>query len=114
MTREEVITHLTDIKTYMVAGNPIWDVDLVKKVFDIAIYTMGSISKLEAERDAALQCTCCEYRVGSLCCYSDVMDGEVIRCKDCKWHGDRFCNNFNVMGFDNDDYCSLAERKKDE
>lgn len=38
---------------------------------------------------------------------------EVVRCRDCKWHTDKFCNNFNVIGFDNDDFCSLGERKTD-
>ena len=38
---------------------------------------------------------------------------EVIRCKDCKWHEDNFCNNLNVIGFGNDDYCSMAEVRKD-
>lgn len=38
---------------------------------------------------------------------------EVIRCKDCKWHEDNFCNNFNAIGFGNDDYCSMAEVRKD-
>lgn len=38
---------------------------------------------------------------------------EVVRCKDCKWHTDRFCGNFNVIGFTNEDYCSLAERGKE-
>lgn len=38
---------------------------------------------------------------------------EVVRCKDCKWHMDKFCNNFNVIGFDNDDFCSMGERKSD-
>lgn len=34
----------------------------------------------------------------------------VVRCKDCKWHEDNFCTNFNVFGFGQDDYCSLGER----
>ena len=38
---------------------------------------------------------------------------EVVRCRDCKWHMDKFCNNFNVIGFDNDDFCSMGERKSD-
>lgn len=38
---------------------------------------------------------------------------EVVRCRDCKWHMDKFCNNFNVIGFDNDDFCSMGERKTD-
>lgn len=39
--------------------------------------------------------------------------GELVRCKDCKWHEDNFCGNYNVIGFGNDDYCSLGERKDD-
>jgi len=38
---------------------------------------------------------------------------EVVRCRDCKWHMDKFCNNFNVIGFELDDFCSLGERKTD-
>jgi len=35
----------------------------------------------------------------------------VVRCKYCKWHEDDFCTNFNVFGFEGDDYCSLGERR---
>ena len=38
----------------------------------------------------------------------------VVRCKDCKWHEDNFCANFNVLGFEGDDFCSMGERRKDE
>lgn len=38
----------------------------------------------------------------------------VVRCKDCKWWKTNFCNNFDVFGFEGDDYCSLGERRKDE
>lgn len=41
--------------------------------------------------------------------------GELIRCKDCKWHkGKYYCRNTDTYGFDDDDYCSLAERRTDE
>lgn len=40
---------------------------------------------------------------------------EIVRCKDCKWHeGKYYCRNTDTYGFDDDDYCSLAERKTDE
>lgn len=39
---------------------------------------------------------------------------EVVRCKDCKRHeGDYFCTNFDVVGFEGNDYCSLGERRED-
>ena len=38
---------------------------------------------------------------------------EVVRCKDCKWHMDNFCDNMNVIGLSDDDYCSLGERRED-
>lgn len=38
--------------------------------------------------------------------------GEIVRCKDCKWHGESYCNNFNVIGFRDADYCSLGRRKE--
>ena len=37
----------------------------------------------------------------------------VVRCKDCKWHKNYYCTNFDVCGFDRDDYCSLGERRDD-
>ena len=41
--------------------------------------------------------------------------GKLIRCKDCKWHeGKYYCRNTDTYGFDDDDYCSLAERRTDE
>ena len=39
---------------------------------------------------------------------------EVVRCKDCKWHMEDYCVNFDVIGFGNEDYCSLAQRKGEE
>lgn len=41
---------------------------------------------------------------------------ELIRCKDCKhresWLGiDMVCKKFNLVGVEDDDYCSMAERK---
>lgn len=38
--------------------------------------------------------------------------GELVRCKDCKWHGESYCNNFNVIGFRDADYRSLGRRKE--
>ena len=37
---------------------------------------------------------------------------ELIRCKDCAWHTKKHCANFGLIGFDDNDYCSYAERKK--
>lgn len=40
---------------------------------------------------------------------------EIIRCKDCKWHGGKYyCRNTDTWGFDDDDFCSDAERRIDE
>ena len=36
----------------------------------------------------------------------------LIRCKDCAWHTKKHCAQFGLIGFDDDDYCSYAERKK--
>lgn len=44
---------------------------------------------------------------------SDTDVVEVVRCKDCKWHEDNFCANFDVLGFGGDDYCSLGEKRED-
>ena len=38
---------------------------------------------------------------------------EIVRCKDCKWHGGKYhCLNTDTYGFDYDDFCSLAERRE--
>ena len=50
---------------------------------------------------------------GNVCMMSKIV-GEVIRCKDCKWHEDDYCTNFDVLGFSNEDFCSLAQRKGEE
>lgn len=55
-----------------------------------------------------------EYIVKETATQKEVI-GKLIRCKDCKWHeGKYYCRNTDTYGFDDDDYCSLAERKTDE
>ena len=39
---------------------------------------------------------------------------EVVRCKDCVWHAEKYCNNLNVWGFKDEDFCSLGRRKETE
>ena len=37
----------------------------------------------------------------------------LIRCKDCVWHsGKQHCVQFGLVGFEENDFCSYAERKK--
>ena len=46
--------------------------------------------------------------------FEDVERVEVVRCKDCKWYqpdADKWCEYFECMGFEPDDYCSQGERK---
>lgn len=45
MTREEAVKHLKAVKDYMTAGNPIWDVNVVGEVFDMAIEALGEVEK---------------------------------------------------------------------
>lgn len=33
--------------------------------------------------------------------------GEIVRCKDCRWHDEHYCN-----GFKDSDYCSFGWRKE--
>lgn len=45
--------------------------------------------------------------------FEKIMGGvPIIRCKDCAWHTKKHCAQFGLIGFDDDDYCSYAERKK--
>ena len=39
-------------------------------------------------------------------------EDQLIRCKDCVWHTKKHCAQFGLIGFDDNDYCSYAERKK--
>ena len=45
---------------------------------------------------------------------------EVIRCKDCKYYTGKWCTKFSTKQFDindickdNNDFCSMAERKEE-
>ena len=38
----------------------------------------------------------------------------VIRCKDCLWHYGTICRRNNTMFWNDDGFCSYAERKNDE
>lgn len=35
---------------------------------------------------------------------------QVVRCKDCMWHYGTLCRNNNTMPWEDDDFCSKAER----
>ena len=40
----------------------------------------------------------------------DEMSTDLVRCKECKYYDDGWCN-FNDSGFDDDGYCSYGERE---
>ena len=62
MTNEEKIKCLEGFRDYLCDGNPIWDVDKCREVFDEAISAMMDILNLPS--------------------------GKIIYCKDCKY----YCN----------------------
>lgn len=39
--------------------------------------------------------------------------GELIRCKNCYWHYGTLCRNNNTMPWEDEDFCSNAERKEE-
>ena len=46
-------------------------------------------------------------------CFNPKAAGELIRCKDCAWHsGTQHCVQFGLVGFEENDFCSYAERKE--
>jgi len=47
MTNEEVIERLTGFRDYLCNGNPIWDVDECREVFDRAIAAMQCVRSLD-------------------------------------------------------------------
>ena len=40
---------------------------------------------------------------------NDVPSIDIVRCGECKWFDDGWCN-FNDSGFDADDFCSYGEK----
>lgn len=42
MSREEAIQKVTAFRNYLMAGNPIWDVDEVREAFDMAIEALAN------------------------------------------------------------------------
>ena len=45
-------------------------------------------------------------------CY--VIKGEMIRCKDCHWHYGSVCRKTNTTPWEDEDFCSKAEREEYE
>ena len=41
------------------------------------------------------------------------LEQELIRCKDCHWHYGTICRRNNTMFWEDEDFCSLAERKEE-
>ena len=37
---------------------------------------------------------------------------EIIRCRDCVWHDVNVCRNKNSIPWNDDDFCSWAERRE--
>ena len=66
MTKGEALKKMQAIKSYMISGNPIWDVTEMGEAFDMAI---------EALESHWIQCS---EQLPSA-------QPEIIRCKDCKW-----------------------------
>lgn len=42
-----------------------------------------------------------------------VLKGELTRCKDCHWHYGTICRKNNTFPWEDDDFCSNAERKEE-
>ena len=99
------------------------EMDVIDNVL-FRIWQMGWLDRLEQSEPLERRRGMKEYIVqvedkvsvdpeGIVCAKSKIV-GEVIRCKDCKWHMDNYCVNFDVIGFGNEDFCSLAQRKGEE
>lgn len=45
--------------------------------------------------------------------YCEVLHPQIIRCKDCHWHYGTLCRKTNTMSWNDDDFCSHAEREEE-
>ena len=85
MTNQETIKRIESIREYLCAGNPIWDVDEMREVFDIAI---SALQEQEVP----------DINVGDMISRQESIDtnglDEEIRCEMCKnpMHTDRGCD----------------------
>lgn len=43
--------------------------------------------------------------------YCEVLHPQIIRCKDCHWHYGTLCRKTNTTHWNDDDFCSHAERE---
>lgn len=41
----------------------------------------------------------------------ELPSAQIIRCKDCHWHYGTLCRKTNTMFWNDDDFCSHAERE---
>ena len=54
------------------------------------------------------------YGVSGVINAEPTIDAEpVIRCKNCHWHYGTICRRNNTMFWEDEDFCSLAERKEE-
>ena len=69
--------------------------------------------ELDGLRRQVEDCIASAYTKGYKRGVADVR-GELVRCKDCKWHDKKyFCINTGTWGWDDNDYCSAVEREED-
>lgn len=95
------------------------------KIKHIGFYLNDSLFLAERVMDDLVgYCDMEDTKQGTICHLQIVVDGEVVRCKDCKyWHKDsetelNFCLAFHdekggqiIAERDADDFCSRGERK---
>ena len=59
--------------------------------------------------------TCVQKRISPSGIYEDEERlRELVFCKDCHWHYGTICRRNNTMFWEDEDFCSLAERKDNE
>lgn len=85
------------------------------KIKHIGFFLKDSI--LDAERvmdDLVGYCEMEHTKQGTIYHLQIVVDGEIVRCKDCKYWDDdldSYCTLNDCFNWDADDFCSRGERK---
>ena len=99
MSREEAIQKVTAFRNYLMAGNPIWDVDEVREAFNMAIEALAI--------DPVKHGRWIEYP--DVLQFPDVLDESYIGCSQCK-------NVFSVIDncTERFNYCPNCGAKMDE
>ena len=138
MTIEEAQEILQEIKHYLTAGNPVWDVDEIAEAMNMAIEALMQESRKvtqESTQDQISRQDAIDAMARDIPFITFTEDpkrtaqriigtvpsadaAEVVRCKDCKWHlNGHLCKQLSQYGSIETPpsfYCGFADMRGEE